>query len=160
MFNLQIYNLPKLFNIEFGGDVRVFVMDNHRPFHLANVYSRHNVVLFDDIENVDNDNDDIPSDGSELSAVESVAEADADAAEADAEASDILRHSGHPVLGGDGDGQDRVPPSRDREGVLVRVLAIEQWPPVLVLGAFNDAELGNGRQVRAGEDIDGVEGRI
>lgn len=54
-----------------SSDVRVFVMDNHRPVHLSNIYSRYNIVVFDDMngENIDID-DTIPSDGSVLSASE------------------------------------------------------------------------------------------
>ena len=37
----QLFNIPKIFDLEHGGDLRVFVLDNHRPFHLANIYSRY-----------------------------------------------------------------------------------------------------------------------
>lgn len=62
---------------EQGGQLRCFILDNQRPIHLANVYSRHNVVIFDDEigskNEGENDNDDIydnrsiPSNGSILS---------------------------------------------------------------------------------------------
>lgn len=67
--SLQLYNIPKLFGLEYGGDVRVFILDNHRPIHLANIYSRHNIVVFEDGLIPDNViSTDYPSDGSELSA--------------------------------------------------------------------------------------------
>ena len=58
--------------MEHGGDVRCFILDNQRPIHLANVYSRHNVVVFDDNQEGNtrtehNENDSMPSDGSVLS---------------------------------------------------------------------------------------------
>eukprot|EP01040_Poterioochromonas_malhamensis_P020538 gene20538-24542_t len=63
-----IYDIPKHFNLEYGSDLRCFIMDHHRPIHLKNVYSRHNVVVFD--ENYDEnyeDDDDIPSEASVMS---------------------------------------------------------------------------------------------
>lgn len=46
-------------------DARCYVLDNKRPFHLANIYSRHKVAVFDDS---DGDNDeDIPDDDGDLS---------------------------------------------------------------------------------------------
>ena len=64
-----MHNIPKAFDLEQGGDTRCFIMDNHRPFHLANVHSRHNVVVFDDLQEMEEDhhNQVIPSDGSDLS---------------------------------------------------------------------------------------------
>ena len=64
-----MHNIPKAFELEQGGDTRCFIMDNHRPFHLANVHSRHNVVVFDDLQEMEEDqhNQVIPSDGSDLS---------------------------------------------------------------------------------------------
>jgi cell division control protein 45 len=59
-----MYNIPKLFGLERGGDVRCFILDNHRPMHLANIHSRHNVVVLD---NGTVDINGIPSDGSDLS---------------------------------------------------------------------------------------------
>lgn len=45
--------------------MRCFIFDNHRPFHLENIHSRHNVVIFDDGFD---DNDELaPVDGSDLS---------------------------------------------------------------------------------------------
>jgi hypothetical protein len=43
----QMYNIPKRFDME-RGDFRIFILDNHRPVHLANIHSRHQVVVFDD----------------------------------------------------------------------------------------------------------------
>lgn len=76
----QIYDIPKHFGIEEGADYRVFLLDNHRPLHLKNVYSRNQIVVFDDtIEptefDVDNQYDDIPS---EASNVESMSESESD----------------------------------------------------------------------------------
>lgn len=58
-----------MFDLETGGDVRCFILDNHRPIHLANLYSRHSVVVFDDtFDPYDDDGDqNIPCDGSDLS---------------------------------------------------------------------------------------------
>ena len=55
--------------------MRCFIMDNHRPLHLANIYSRHSVVVFDDTYDVNGDEEEggggdtgsIPCDGSDLS---------------------------------------------------------------------------------------------
>ena len=64
-----MHNIPKAFELEQGGETRCFILDNHRPFHLANIHSRHNVVVFDHSEEIEEDNQDaaLPSDGSELS---------------------------------------------------------------------------------------------
>ena len=53
--------------MEAGGDTRVYILDNHRPFHLKNIYSRHNVVCFDETTEEYEDNDDIPSEASVMS---------------------------------------------------------------------------------------------
>lgn len=44
-------------------------MDNHRPFHLRNIHSRHNVVLFDDENEIEYDEQEqhIPVDGEDIS---------------------------------------------------------------------------------------------
>lgn len=42
-------------------------MDNHRPFHLDNIYSRYNVVVFDDESEIREGISYIPSDGSDVS---------------------------------------------------------------------------------------------
>jgi cell division control protein 45 len=57
------------------GEVRCFLLDNHRPLHLANVYSRYNVVVLDDgsIEAGD-----LPSDGSDLSSDDDDSNSDED----------------------------------------------------------------------------------
>jgi len=64
-----LFNIPKIFDLEHGGDLRVFVLDNHRPFHLANIYSRYSVVVFDDTfdELQEEGLESIPSDGSDVS---------------------------------------------------------------------------------------------
>lgn len=59
-------NVAKIFELEQGGDIRCYILDSHRPFHLANIYSRHNIVVFAESAIEDNEND-FPSDGSELS---------------------------------------------------------------------------------------------
>lgn len=59
-------NIPKLLDLERGGSTRCFVMDNHRPLHLANIYSAFAVTVFCDI-GVPGDDEDVPDDGSELS---------------------------------------------------------------------------------------------
>jgi hypothetical protein len=51
-----------MFGLEHGGDMRCFVIDNHRPIHLSNVYSRYNVVVFDEYDTRGLD----PADGPEL----------------------------------------------------------------------------------------------
>lgn len=43
------FNIPKLFGLQQGGNARCFIMDNHRPFHLANIYSPYAVTVFDDL---------------------------------------------------------------------------------------------------------------
>eukprot|EP01038_Epipyxis_sp_PR26KG_P005061 gene5061-7065_t len=63
-----IYNIPKLFDLDRGGDVRCFILDNHRPIHLSNIYSNFNVVVFDgDDELAIEEDDNIPSDDSDIS---------------------------------------------------------------------------------------------
>ncbi len=65
---LQIYDIPKCFQLEHGGDLRCFIMDNHRPFHLKNVHSHYNVVCFDEnFVDDEEDDDDIPSEASVMS---------------------------------------------------------------------------------------------
>lgn len=69
--------------------MRCFVLDNHRPLHLANVYSRHSVVVFDDTyssyEDMDDEAHDIvlPSDGSVLSCEYSSSDSDTSSSEDD-----------------------------------------------------------------------------
>ena len=53
-----------MFRLEQGGDYRVIIMDNHRPFHLANVHSAYSVALIDDSSGL---TDTTPSDGDDLS---------------------------------------------------------------------------------------------
>lgn len=65
---LQTVNIPAMMlNTEASGDLRCFIMDHHRPIHLANIHSEHQTVVFD---SDDIDDDGIPSDGSILSAGE------------------------------------------------------------------------------------------
>lgn len=48
--------------------MRCYILDNHRPIHLKNIYSRDNVVVFDEEFYPDDDND-LPSEASEMSSV-------------------------------------------------------------------------------------------
>jgi cell division control protein 45 len=73
-----MHNIPKIFDLERGGDTRCIIFDNHRPLHLANIYSRHSVVVFDDASEIENDSAYIPSDHSDAE----------DASESDEESSD------------------------------------------------------------------------
>ncbi|ETV99506.1 hypothetical protein H310_08180 [Aphanomyces invadans] len=58
-------------------DQKVYVIDSHRPLHLANVYDRHGtVVLFDDEGQAEGD---FPDDGSDIAAIEQEEEDDDDA---------------------------------------------------------------------------------
>ena len=70
-----------MFELESGGDVRCFIIDNHRPIHLSNIHSRHNVVVFEDETSILLDEALIPDDGSDLS--------DADEDSSDEEQEDI-----------------------------------------------------------------------
>ncbi|CAK4712902.1 hypothetical protein LEN26_007815 [Aphanomyces euteiches] len=55
-------------------DQKVYVIDSHRPLHLANVYDRHGiVVLFDDEGQAEGD---FPEDGSDIEAIEQEDEGD------------------------------------------------------------------------------------
>ena len=48
--------------------MRCFILDNHRPIHLSNIYSNFNVVVFDgDDELAIEEDDNIPSDDSDIS---------------------------------------------------------------------------------------------
>lgn len=56
-------NLSKLFT-----NVKVYVMDSHRPYHLANIHTGKNVVLFNDRPlSIGGEEGEIPSDGDDLS---------------------------------------------------------------------------------------------
>jgi CDC45-like protein len=68
--SFKMHNIPRLFGLDRGGDTRCFIFDNHRPFHLANIHSRYNVVVFDDDIEIARDITEgfIPSDASDLSA--------------------------------------------------------------------------------------------
>ncbi|EQC35468.1 hypothetical protein SDRG_07176 [Saprolegnia diclina VS20] len=51
-----------------GRNIKVYVIDSHRPLHLANVYDRHGTVfLFDDEAQAE---DDFPEDGPDIEAIE------------------------------------------------------------------------------------------
>jgi hypothetical protein len=58
-----MHNIAKVFNLEQGGDTRCIIFDNHRPLHLANIHSQHNVVVFDDVHAIEMDI--LPSDNSD-----------------------------------------------------------------------------------------------
>ena len=60
-------DLPKELDLE-TGDIRCIVLDNHRPFHLKNLHSAHNVVVMDYPELIDWDEQMalVPSDDSDL----------------------------------------------------------------------------------------------
>jgi cell division control protein 45 len=60
-----IYDIPKYFNLEHGSDLRCYILDNHRPIHLKNIYSRHSVVVFDEAD-ANEVEDDLPSEASEM----------------------------------------------------------------------------------------------
>lgn len=60
-----MHNIPKVFDLERGGDTRCIIFDNHRPLHLANIYSRHSVVVFEDADMMEADSIYIPSDHSD-----------------------------------------------------------------------------------------------
>lgn len=62
-----MFNVPKIFELEQGGDTRYIIFDNHRPFHLANRHSQYNVVLFGDKSEIEEDDGVIPSDESDVS---------------------------------------------------------------------------------------------
>ena len=69
--------MPKIFDIERAGvDFRVYIIDNHRPIHLANIYSRTNIVCLVDEEFDPNDDTALPEDGPELSAIEDISDSD------------------------------------------------------------------------------------
>ena len=57
-------NLAKLFSSSGGSAVRCYVLDCHRPYHLANVHAGKGVVLFNDRPFEDME---VPSDGDDLS---------------------------------------------------------------------------------------------
>lgn len=66
--------------------MRVFILDNHRPLHLANIYSKHSVVVFDDNYDAgEDDSDSLPSDGSELSGGISSSDSEGSSSDDDAE---------------------------------------------------------------------------
>jgi cell division control protein 45 len=61
-----VYNLPKLFG---ESKMRCIVFDNHRPFHLANVYSSEGVVVLENEDTIDELRGEMPGrgDGDDLS---------------------------------------------------------------------------------------------
>jgi hypothetical protein len=68
--------------------MRCYVFDNHRPFHLKNVYSRHNVVVFDERMVDEEDEDDIPSQASEMSS--QVSDSDLDSMKSEEDVDDVF----------------------------------------------------------------------
>lgn len=54
--------------------MKCYIFDNHRPIHLANIYSMENVIVFMDPSELDNA---IPSDNSDVSSFDE-AESDSD----------------------------------------------------------------------------------
>lgn len=58
-------NLSRLFAVS---NVKVYVFDSHRPYHLGNVHTGKNVVLFNDRPlSIGGEEGEIPSDGDDLS---------------------------------------------------------------------------------------------
>ena len=71
----------------------MFILDNHRPLHLANIYSKYSVVVFDDTfnpEDGDYDEDSLPSDGSDLSGGISSSDSDSDGMESEEDEEEIF----------------------------------------------------------------------
>jgi cell division control protein 45 len=56
------FNIPKLFGLETFADFRVYILDNHRPLHLANIASEENVTCFVDEYELDEQVPDYDSD--------------------------------------------------------------------------------------------------
>jgi len=46
---------------------KIYVLDSHRPYHLANIHAETNIVLWNDFEHWHNDEGGVPSDGDGLS---------------------------------------------------------------------------------------------
>ena len=67
-----MHNIPKAFGLMYGGETRCYILDNHRPFHLANIHSRDSVVVFDDADEIDAEaaHEVVPPYGSDMSAPE------------------------------------------------------------------------------------------
>eukprot|EP00601_Ochromonadales_sp_CCMP2298_P023415 CAMPEP_0173300684 /NCGR_PEP_ID=MMETSP1143-20121109/17362_1 /TAXON_ID=483371 /ORGANISM="non described non described, Strain CCMP2298" /LENGTH=165 /DNA_ID=CAMNT_0014241093 /DNA_START=262 /DNA_END=756 /DNA_ORIENTATION=- len=61
-----LYNMPKLFQLHNNPHLRCYILDNHRPLHLGNIYSPESVVVFDDTYDPDGELS-LPSDGADLS---------------------------------------------------------------------------------------------
>jgi cell division control protein 45 len=88
-------NLSKLFqdmstynnNNNRGGGVRAYVFDNHRPYHLSNIHSGKNVVLFNDRPF---EEEEIPSDGDNLSGDESSTSSEESDDDSDSEDDELL----------------------------------------------------------------------
>jgi cell division control protein 45 len=78
-----MHNIPKVFDLERGGDTRCIIFDNHRPLHLANIYSRHSVVVFEDADMMEADSIYIPSDHSDADEASDSAEANSESDEDD-----------------------------------------------------------------------------
>eukprot|EP01041_Mallomonas_annulata_P001351 gene1351-2609_t len=82
-----IYNIPKHFGLEQGGDMRCYILDNHRPIHLANIHSNWNIKVLDD-GSLDKLPEPIPSDGSDLDFNDDPSDSDEDKEESDNELSE------------------------------------------------------------------------
>ena len=55
------HDIPKLFDLEHGGDKTVYILDNHRPIHKGNIHkcvNNYNVVIFDPDVDYDGDSAD------------------------------------------------------------------------------------------------------
>ena len=81
----QVGSQPSLLNIH---QTKVYVLDSHRPYHLANVHADKNIVLWNDFEHWHNDEGGIPSDGDGLSGNEESESEEEDDDEEDDDVSD------------------------------------------------------------------------
>ncbi|KAF0698749.1 Aste57867_10654 [Aphanomyces stellatus] len=73
-------------------DQKVYVLDSHRPIHLANVHDRHGIVaMFDDEGQAE---DDFPEEGSDIEAIEQEEEGDEDEDDDDDESDDEAESDG------------------------------------------------------------------
>ena len=92
-----MHNIPKVFNLERGGDTRCIIFDNHRPLHLANIYSRHSIVVFDDAIEIENDSAYIPSDHSDA---EEASESDDESSDSEGGEEEVRsQYTAHIILG-------------------------------------------------------------
>ncbi len=68
--------------------IKTFVLDSHRPYHLANIHAGKNIVLWNDYDHWHEDEGGIPSDGEGLSGDEEEDEDDSDDSDSDDSDSD------------------------------------------------------------------------